>query len=80
MRIAGRAQFLAQEKAKRQQVILDKMNKLGDYRWGVTARAARWAGCWQNSKAGVARKYTWWVVELMNFHRTGSCIILSIDD
>src|SRR5580692_3421468 len=76
LRIAGRAQFLAQEKAKRQQVILDKMNKLGDYRWGVTTRAAaRWAGCWQNSKAGVARKYTCWVAELMNFHRTGSCRI-----
>ena len=59
LRIAGRAQFLAQEKAKRQQVILDKMNKLGDYRWGVTAcAAARWTGCWQNSKAGVAHKYT----------------------
>ena len=59
MRIAGRAQFLAQEKAKRQQVILDKMNKLGDYRWGVTAHAAaRWAGSWQNSKARVTCKYT----------------------
>ena len=37
LRIAGRAQFLAQEKTRRQQVILDKVNKLADYRWGVTA-------------------------------------------
>jgi hypothetical protein len=32
LRIAGRAAFLAQCKAKRQQGIIDKINKLGDYR------------------------------------------------
>jgi hypothetical protein len=81
LRIAGRAQFLAQEKARRQQVILDKVNKLADYRWGVTARAAaRWAGRWQDSRAQVARKYMYWMAELMHFHSTGSCILIPMDD
>ena len=40
LRIAGRATFLVQEKQLRQQGITDKINKLGEYRWGVTARAA----------------------------------------
>ena len=37
LRIAGRAAFLVQEKQLRQQNIIDKINKLGEYRWGVTA-------------------------------------------
>jgi hypothetical protein len=35
--IAGRATFLAQEKQLCQQSINDKIDKLGEYRWGVTA-------------------------------------------
>jgi hypothetical protein len=81
LRIAGRAQFLAQQKAQRQQVIIDKINKLGDYRWGVTARkAALWARHWQDYKPPVMRRYKGWMAELMHFHRTGSRMLLSIDD
>ena len=35
--IAGRAAFLAQEKQLRQQNIIDKINKLSEYCWGVPA-------------------------------------------
>jgi hypothetical protein len=81
LRIAGRAQFLAQEKAKRQQALIDKINRLGDYRWGVTARAAaRRVKDWQEEKRIVERRYKCWMAELMHFHKTGSRILLSIND
>jgi hypothetical protein len=53
------------------------MNKLGDYRWGVTARAAaRWADYWQEYKPPVIRGYRCWMAELIHFHKTGSRMLL----
>jgi hypothetical protein len=81
LRMAGRAQFLAQEKAKRQQALIDKINRLGEYRWGVTARAAaRRARDWQDEKCIIMRRYRCWLAELIHFYKTGSRILLSIDD
>jgi hypothetical protein len=79
--IAGRTQFLAQEKAKRQQALINKINRLGDYRWGITVRtAARRVKDWQEEKCIVERRYRYWMAELLHFYRTGSRILLSIDD
>ena len=84
LRIAGREQFLAQCKAKRQQVIIDKIQRLGDYRWGVTARAAaRRTGNWWHvgeEKKIVIRRYKCWLAELMHYYETGSHTLLSVDD
>ena len=56
LRIAGRAAFLAQEKQLHQQNIIDKINKLSEYRWGVTVRAAaRRTGNWQQEKEVILR-------------------------
>ena len=81
LRIAGRAAFLAQEKQLHQQNIIDKINKLGEYRWGVTARAAaRRTGNWQQEKEVILRRYRWWMAEMMHFHKTGSCVLMYIID
>ena len=40
LRIAGRAEFLAQEKARKLAVWEAEVEKLSSYRWGFTARAA----------------------------------------
>ena len=79
LRIAGRAAFLAQEKQLHQQSINDKINKLGEYRWGVTARAAaRRIRNWQQEKEVILRKYKWWMAEMMHFHKTGNCVLMYI--
>jgi hypothetical protein len=81
LRIAGRAAFLEQEKQLRQQSIIDKINKLGEYRWGVTARAAaRRTSNWQREKEVIFRRYRWWMAEMMHFHKTGNCKLMYIID
>ena len=84
LRIAGREQFLAQCKAKHQQVIINKIQRLGDYRWGVTARAAvRRTGNWWHigeEKKMVIHCYKCWLAELMYYYETGSRILLSVDN
>jgi hypothetical protein len=43
LHITRRAQYLAQEKAKRQQALIKRIEKLGGERWRITSNAAaRW--------------------------------------
>jgi hypothetical protein len=81
LRIAGRAQYLAQEKAKRQQALIKKIEKLGGERWRITSnQAARWERRWQAEKTVILRRYKCWMAELLHFHKTGSRMLLSLDD
>ena len=80
LRIAGRKEYLEQCRAVRQQELQAKMDKLGDYRWGVTARAAvRWSKQWQERDVEVRRQYRQLLVELMHHHQMGNTIIVIID-
>ena len=80
LRIAGRKEYLEQCRAVRQQELQAKIDKLGAYRWGVTARAAaRWSKQWQERDVKVRRRYCQLLVELMHYHKTGSKILIEID-
>jgi hypothetical protein len=81
LRIAGRAQYLAQEKAKRQQALIKKIEKLGGERWRITSnQAVRWRGRWQAEKTILLRRYKCWMAKLLHYHKTGNRILLTLDD
>jgi hypothetical protein len=80
LRICHRKEYLEQCKAVRQQELQARINKLGAYRWGVTARAAaRWSNQWQERDVEVRRRYRQLLVELIQYHQMGDTIIV-IDD
>jgi hypothetical protein len=80
LRIAHRKEYLKQCRAIRQQELQAKIDKLGGYRWGVTARAAaRWSKQWQERDVEVRRRYYQLLVELMHYHKTGDRILIIID-
>lgn len=80
LRLAGRAEFLEQEKVRRQAVIDRKIKQLGEYRWGVTARAAvRWQGKWQDKRIELVRRYKNVLQELDHFWRTGSRALVVLE-
>jgi hypothetical protein len=80
LRIAGRKEYLEQCRAVRQQELQAKIDKLGGYRWGVTARAAvRWSKQWKEKDVEVRHQYHQLLVELIHYYKTGNRILIVID-
>jgi hypothetical protein len=80
LRIARRKEYLKQCRAIQQQELQAKIDKLGGYQWGVTARAAaRWSKQWQERDVKVRHRYYQLLVELIHFHKTGDKMLIEID-
>ena len=80
LKIAGRDQFLAQERDRRRKVLEDRITKQGNDRWRVTKNAVlRWEKKWQDEGIEYKRIYSNWMLELIHFFNTGSRTMIPTD-
>ena len=81
LRICGRDKYIQQKQQEKVQKFEEKLRKDNIYRLQVTSRAAvKWQKKWQESVARQKRLYSYWMEEMLNWHKTGETMYIPTID